>query len=75
MEKCKKIEPADRFQMYMWTTMAVVFIVLTVWDLINGGGRSFATGGISMFFCVTNLNIVLNRITFRNAMRKKDADT
>jgi hypothetical protein len=75
MEKCKKVELLDQVQISVWLIGAVVIFALTFWDLIDGGGRRFPKDGVTALFFVTNLNIVLNRITFRNAMRKKDADT
>ncbi|MBL7647218.1 MAG: hypothetical protein JNK74_13605 [Candidatus Hydrogenedentes bacterium] len=75
MEKNWKIELSDQVQMFVWTIGLVVIFAFMIWDRIDGGGRSFEKDGVTGLFFLTNLNIVLNRISFRNAMRKKDADT
>ncbi len=75
MEKNWKIELSDQVQMFVWTMGLVVIVAFMIWDRIDGEGRSFEKDGVAGLFFLTNLNIVLNRITFRNAMRKNDADT
>ena len=75
MEKSKKIELLDQVQLSVWTIGLVVIFALTFWDLIDGGGRRFPKDGVTALFFVTNFNIVLNRVSFRNAMRKKDDET
>lgn len=75
MEKNWKIELSDQVQIFVWTIGLVVIVVFMIWDRIDGGGRSFEKDGVTGLFFLTNLNIVLNRITFRNTMRKNDADT
>lgn len=75
MEKNKRIELADQVQMYTWTIGVVIIVSIMLWDVIDGGGRSFARDGATALFFVTNLNIVLNRVTFRDAMRKSCSDT
>ncbi len=75
MEKNWKIELADQVQLTVWTIGLVVIVAFMIWDRLDGGGRSFAKDGITGLFFLTNLNIVLNRVSFRNAMRKANGDT
>lgn len=78
MEKRETIELADQIQMYIWTSGSIVFAAITIWGLIEGSGRnmrSVGVGGIMLLLCVTNLNIVLNRVSLREALRKSRSDT
>lgn len=75
MDKSEKIELLDQIQMGIWLLGLAIIGVITIWALVDGRGRSLASGGIMGLLCVTNYNIVLNRITIRNAMRKANADT
>ena len=75
MDKSEKIELLDQIQLGIWLLGLAIIGVITIWALVDGRGRSLASGGITGLLCVPNYNIVLNRITFRNAMRKKDAET
>lgn len=82
MEKSKTIELMDQIQMYIWTSGVIIFsavtIWVTIWGLVEGSGlglRALGYLGMMGLLCVTNFNIVLNRISFRDAIRKSGLDT
>ncbi len=76
MEKCKKIDLLHRVQLIIWLSGTVAFCAITLWTLVAGRAGSIGgTGGILGLLCVTNYNIVLNRIAIHNAMRKEDPET
>jgi hypothetical protein len=75
MEKNEKIELLDQIQMGIWLVGLAIIGAITIWAVVDGRTRSLASGGIMGLLCVTNYNIVLNRIAIRNARRKTDTDT
>ena len=76
MEKCKKIDFLHRVQLVIWLSGTVTFCAITLWTLVDGrAGSTGGIGGILGLLCVTNYNIVLNRIAIRNVMRKEDPET
>lgn len=77
MEKNETIDLMDQIQMYIWTSGVIVFsavtIWVTIWGLVEGSGlglRALGYLGMLGMLCVTNFNIVLNRISYREGMRK-----
>lgn len=76
MEKSKKIEFLHRVQLVIWLSGTAIFCAITLWSLVDGrAGSVGGIGGALGLLCVTNYNIVLNRIAIRDAMRQEDTDT